>query len=347
MIAAYVSGHGFGHATRTAEVLRVVREMRPEVPITVVTSAPRRLFERAVPRMEYRQVECDVGLVQENALQIDEAATVRRVLEFQAAYRGLVEDEAEWMGAIDAGVVLGDIPPVAFEAAAEAGVTAVGLGNFSWDWIYRHLAARHPELAPVAEAAAAAYSRSALMLALPFAGDLSAFPWRDPIPLVARRPRVPPDEARRRLGLPAGETLVLLSFGGFALELDRAAFAGERDFRVVFSDEVTPRLDGADLGYEDLVGAVDVVVTKPGYGIVADVAGARRRMVYTERGDFPEYPILEREMPGYFPATYVSNADLLAGRIAPAVGDVLAKPMPPEPDMTGAANAARRLLELL
>lgn len=324
-----------------------MREMRPEVPITVVTSAPRRLFERAVPDVEYRQVECDVGLVQKSALAIDEDATVARVLGFAAGYAALVEQESEWMGSVDAGVVFGDIPPVAFEAASEAGLTAVGLGNFSWDWIYRHLAARHPELVAAADAAASAYSRSALLLALPFAGDLSAFPWRDPIPLVARKPRVPSEQARRRLGLPAGETLVLLSFGGFALELDRAAFAPQPDFKVVFSDDLAPRLDEAGLGYEDLVGAVDVVVTKPGYGIVADVAGARRRLVYTERGDFPEYPILVREMPAYFPAAHVSNDDLLAGRIAGAVREVLGQPMPEAPDMSGAAVAARRLLELL
>jgi L-arabinokinase len=328
-------------------VLRVVREMRPGVPITVVTSAPRRLFEHAVPDLEYRYVQCDVGLVQKNALEIDEEATAARVVEFAAGYAALVEQESQWMGSADVGVVLGDIPPVAFEAASEAGITAVGLGNFSWDWIYRHLAVRHPELEAAADAAAQAYNRSVLLLALPFAGDLSAFPWRDPIPLVARRPRVRTDEARRRLGLPEGEALALLSFGGIALELDRAAFAAQPDFTAVFSDDVAPRLGETGLGYEDLVGAVDVVVTKPGYGIVADVAGARRRLVYTDRGDFPEYPILVRDMPAYFPVAHVSNGDLLAGRIGPAVREVLAQPMPEGPDMSGAEVAARRLLELL
>ncbi|HET8646082.1 MAG TPA: hypothetical protein VFO85_11360 [Vicinamibacteria bacterium] len=346
MIAAYVSGHGFGHATRTAEVLRVVREMRPDVPITVVTSAPERLFTRAVPDVTYRQVDCDVGLVQKSALAIDEEATVARALEFCATYPALVEQEAEWLGSVDAGAVLGDIPPVAFEASSEAGLTSVGLGNFSWDWIYRHLAQRHPALNEAADQAARAYERSVLLLALPFAGDLSAFPWRDPIPLVARTPRVAPEEARRRLGLAAQGPLVLVSFGGFGLELDRAAFGGS-GFAVVFSDDLAPRLDAAGLGYEDLVGAVDVVVSKPGYGIVADVAAARRRLVYTERGDFPEYAILEKEMPAYIPVAHVSNEDLLAGRIGPAVEEVLATAMPPAPDMSGATVAARRLLELL
>ncbi len=48
MIAVYVSGHGFGHSTRTAEVLRTLRERAPSLPITVSTSAPAFLFEGIV-----------------------------------------------------------------------------------------------------------------------------------------------------------------------------------------------------------------------------------------------------------------------------------------------------------
>jgi L-arabinokinase len=347
MIAAYVSGHGFGHATRTAEVLRVFRELQPAVPIGVASSAPERLFRRAVPKgLTYRNVVCDVGLVQGNALHIDEAATAARVAEFAASYPRLVEREAEWLSDQEASLVVGDVPPLAFDAAAEVGLTAVGIANFSWDWIYRHFAARQPSLLAAADDAARAYGRAALMLELPFAGDLSAFPWRDRIPLVARSPRVPAAEARRRLGLPEG-TLVLVSFGGFGVPLDRAAFTLPAGARLVFSEDVADALDGAGLGYQDLVGAVDVVVSKPGYGIVSDVIAARGRLVYTERGDFPEYPILVREMAAYLPAVHVSNAELLAGRIAAAVEQVLALPLPPPADLSGATVAAHRLAELL
>ena len=62
-----------------------------------------------------------------------------------------------------------------------------------------------------------------------------------------------------------------------------------------------------------------MVVTKPGYGIVSDVIGAGRRLVYTDRGDFPEYPILVREMTRCVPAVHVSNEDLRRGRVAAAV----------------------------
>ena len=112
--------------------------------------------------------------------------------------------------------MLGDIPPLAFAAAARAGLPAIGLANFSWDWIYRHAARQAPALAAAADHCAAAYAKATLLLRLPFAGDLSVFPRVEDIPLVARRPRMARAEARRRLGLDE-RPAVLLSFGGIGL----------------------------------------------------------------------------------------------------------------------------------
>jgi L-arabinokinase len=103
-------------------------------------------------------------------------------------------------------------------------------------------------------------------------------------------------------------------------------------------------LDALGLGYQDVVGAVGVVITKPGCGIVSDAIGARTRLVYTERGDFPEYPVLVREMGDHVPAVHVSNDDLREGRLRAALEEVLSRPFPAEPDLSGARVAARRLL---
>jgi hypothetical protein len=47
----------------------------------------------------------------------------------------------------------------------------------------------------------------------------------------------------------------------------------------------------------------------------------------------------------WLPAEYVSNADLLAGRLQPALETVLAKGFPDPPRMDGAHVAARALLD--
>jgi len=353
---AYVSGHGFGHSTRVGEVLRAVREREPALPIAVVTSAPQRLFRDALPGgLEFRRLECDVGLAQPHALEIDEQATLGRWEAFQAGDAERGEGESDWLRRAGARLVLGDIPALAFAAASRAGVPAVGLANFSWDWVYRHLAERVPGLGEAAGACAAAYGSAELLLELPFAGDLSAFPRREPIPLVARRPVVGRGEARRRLGLD-DRPVVLVSFGGlgfpgFSLDaLDKL-----RQFRFIVSPGArteppnvigltAERVAALGLAYPDLVGAADVVLTKPGYGIVSDAIAAGTRLVYTDRGDFPEYGVLVREMPRFLACEYVSRQDMTAGRLGPALEAVLRTPMPAPPPLDGAAVAAERLL---
>jgi L-arabinokinase len=355
MLVAYVSGHGFGHATRAGEVLRGLRSRARDVGITVVTSGPEGLYRRAIPgSFAFRSFECDVGLVQADAVTIDEAATAARAAAFAVGWEARVASEAAWLRTIGARVVLGDVPPLAFAAAAAAKVPSIALANFSWDWIYRHLARRQPALGDAAAQAAAAYGRAGLLLQLPFAGDLSAFPRREPIPLVARRPRVPREEARRRLGLGA-RPAVLVSFSGPALP-GMSLEAAAREFAIMTSAADPPaggvsvheaRLEATGLEYVDVVGAADVVVSKPGYGIVSDAIGAGSRLVYTDRGDFPEYEVLVREMPRYLPCAYVSHEELRAGRLAEPVRRVLAEPVPDPPDLDGACRAAERLLERL
>jgi L-arabinokinase len=151
---------------------------------------------------------------------------------------------------------------------------------------------------------------------------------------------------------------VLVSFGGIGMPaFDPGMLGGLAGLHFLMDApegslprNATPtdaaRLQAQDLDYRDVVSAADVVVTKPGYGIVSDAIAAGTRIVYTERGDFPEYPILVAEMGRYIPCAHVGNADLLAGRWRDAIESVLAQPVPPPPDLTGAEVAAERLLSV-
>ena len=136
--------------------------------------------------------------------------------------------------------------------------------------------------------------------------------------------------------------------------MDALAALGSFDFLVDAVSAPPPNVRAVNeglraalgLGYEDVVGAADVVITKPGYGIVTDAIAGRTRIVYTERGDFPEYPILVAEMARYLPSIHVSNDDLRAGRLEDPIRAVLALPFPEPPPLDGARVAARRILEL-
>ncbi len=79
---------------------------------------------------------------------------------------------------------------------------------------------------------------------------------------------------------------------------------------------------------------------------MSDAVGARTRLLYTERGDFPEYEVMVRELPRWLPCRHIASAGLKAGRLEPALSQVLAERWPPPGDASGAEVAAERLLAL-
>ena len=71
---------------------------------------------------------------------------------------------------------------------------------------------------------------------------------------------------------------------------------------------------------------MDVVVTKPGYGIIADCVANHTAMLYTERGRFVEYDVLVREMPRYLRCEFIDLDSFLTGRWRDRSSDLIINP---------------------
>ena len=108
------------------------------------------------------------------------------------------------------------------------------------------------------------------------------------MPFVARHATHAPTETRARLGLPpttiAGwrcrRSAATASTG---IDLDALDLDARRGTSCAVPDAA---IYDAGLRYEDLVRAVDVVLTKPGYGIISECIANDTAMVYTSRGRF-------------------------------------------------------------
>jgi hypothetical protein len=356
-ILCYVSGHGFGHAARVCEVLRALRARRPDATAVIRTPLARWFFEFNLGRdVEHSLCQLDVGAVQADSLSTDLEATRRAYAAIDADADRLVAGEVAAAAPHRPALVFADIPALACDVAARLGVPAVAMTNFSWDWIYADYARDMPAFAPLVASLRTSYGRAALLLRLPLHGDLSAFPRIRDLPLVARRATVAPGDVRARLGLPRDERVVLLSFGGIGLALPRVPqMAGVRFVAAggaSAGNTASPgcrtvnhaAMTAAGVRYEDLVGACDAVLTKPGYGIVAECIANRTPMVYTARGRFAEYDCLVAGIEAHLAHAFISNQELYAGRWAAALESVFAQPRPDATVRTDGAEAAAELL---
>lgn len=353
-IRLYVSAHGFGHATRCSAVLKELGKIAPDLKVSIRSAAPARIFFRDVElSLDLAHQKNDVGVVQNDGLSLDAAATLTRYRDFLANREPLLTAEAESLHRDRVDLVLGDIPPLAFRAAHRAGVRSVAMGNFDWSWIY----ASWPEAGDCVQSIRQDYALAHRLLRLPFHDRMDAFTDIEDVPLVGRRAHVGRTAVRQRIGLKQSASVVLLSFGGMGLGAAGLEDLGQiRDHTFISVGEITPpgghylseaTLHSLQLGYEDLVGAVDAVVTKPGYGIVSECAVNRTAMLYTDRGAFREYEIFERQIKDYFPALYVTQDQVRSGQLAEALDTLQTIPWPSSPPPAdGALTVAQRLLEL-
>ena len=357
----FISGHGFGHASREVEVINALHAL-PGTPFRIVIRsavAPDLLSRTVRGPYELRPGPCDTGIVQSSSVTHDDAASVREALAFYSTFDDRIASEAVALAHDEVALIVGDIPPLAFEVADRLRVPGVAIGNFSWTWIYEGSRVFMRDAAVLLPRLRQAYARTTLALELPFAGGFDVFPRVRRIPLVARRPTRDRRSTRTHFGLPLHRPVALLSFGGYGLgsldvgrldcldswsiaTTDRSApDATEHPHVIVISEDA---MRGTGFRYEDLVAAVDVVVTKPGYGIIAECITSGTAMLYTSRGEFREYDLLVGQLPGYVRSRFITQEDLFAGRWRDALTELSAAPAPPMRMAADGADVAARLL---
>jgi hypothetical protein len=364
-VVFYISGHGFGHASRQVEIIRALARGRPALRVRIRSAVDPGLLARTldVP-YELLPGEVDTGIVQPSSISHDDEATVTAAIAFYAGFERRIDNEVRALAEDPPALIAGDIPPLAFEVASRLGIPGIAIANFTWDWIYE----THPGMAEAAPwlvpRLKRAYQKATQALELPMAGGFDVFSAVERLPLVARVPSRGREATRAAFGIPADRRAALLSFGGYGLpDLDVGQLDLFDEWTIVTTDR-SARASGAalpqvrfipessfiDTGfrYEDVVSAVDAVVTKPGYGIIAECVSTSTPMLYTSRGDFREYDLLVREMPKYLRARFIDQRDLFAGRWRAALNGLLAQPAPPETlAVDGAAHAARILTSWL
>ncbi|MBV9171465.1 MAG: hypothetical protein JOZ81_15420 [Chloroflexi bacterium] len=351
-----VSGHGYGHAVRSAQVAGEL--LKRGARVLLRSEAPIWLFPQGVQPIDSPGWPIDVGVVQHHGLEFDIDATRDCWRRVGHDFDARASVEAELLRSVRADVLIADVPPLAIVAAHLAGIPSVAVTNFTWDWIY----AAWPGFEDIVQQIRSAYAQADLLLRLPLHGTdadaFSAFKRVEDVPLIARTASKPKSAVRAELGVPTAAKLILLSFGGFPardINLDALAEAAgytflltlplSRDAHTTAANVVVLREQPAD--YVSVLAACDALVTKPGYGIVADCLANRVPMLYTDRGPFREYDVLVDALHRLGCARYVPRADVLDGRLASHLDALLDSTCTwSELRLDGASTVAQHVLNL-
>nr|KJB66020.1 hypothetical protein B456_010G124600 [Gossypium raimondii] len=326
IFAYYVTGHGFGHATRVVEVVRNLIAAGHDV--HVVTGAPDFVYTSEIqsPRLFLRKLVLDCGAVQADALTVDRLASLQKYSETAVRPRdSILATEVEWLYSIKADLVVSDVVPVACRAAAEAGIRSVCVTNFSWDFIYAEyvMAAGYHHRSIVWQIAED-YSHCEFLIRLPGYCPMPAFRDVIDVPLVVRRLHKSRKEVRKELRIGEDVKLVILNFGGqpagWKLKEDYlpsgwlCLVCGASDtqelppnFLKLPKDAYTP----------DLIAASDCMLGKIGYGTVSEALAYKLPFVFVRRDYFNEEPFLRNMLEFYQSGVEMIRRDLLTGHWKP------------------------------
>ena len=167
-VVYYISGHGFGHASRSIEIINALVDRRPDLRVIIRSSVAPWLVERTARKgVTLSTAEVDTGVVQLDSLNLDAATSIARAEAFMATFDDRVAAEAAFLRAHDATMTISDLPPLGIAAAKAAGVPAIATGNFTWDWIYAH----YQGGAPVATQIGEIYRNTTFALRMPMCGQ--------------------------------------------------------------------------------------------------------------------------------------------------------------------------------
>ena len=303
LIYVCVSSHGYGHAARQAAVLIQLHRLRPDWHLVISSGVDRTFLDlvlRNVP-VSRRTVRWDVGMLQADALAVDQSATLDALQRLDNDLPALLQSEVDWIRSQNSPtVVVADIPPAAADLAQQLDAPLVWMGNFGWDEIYAPLGGA---FRPWADKATAAYQQGLLLLRCPFSLPMQWSLPEQALQLVAADPEPVPLDLEERLRGDCRQK-VLVGFGGLGYSLDPDLFkewpqnlflmAAPKDFRQheQLAENGNVVLLPPGLRPLDLMPFCDRHLGKPGFSSFCEAMSSGLGLHVVERQGFAEAAVL-------------------------------------------------------
>lgn len=351
LIWCAISGHGYGHAAQVVPVLNELARRISGLTALIRTSVPAAFFEgRLDLPWELSQCRQDVGCLQAGPLKIDVAATWAETRGFQADWQARVEAEAGAIQARKPACVLSDISHLAVEAGKAAGKPTIALCNLSWDRVLAMLAdPGETEHGRILKAIEASYGQADLLIRLTPGLAMTAFRKIVDVGPVARPVTGDRAQVAAAIAAPSRDRLVLVGFGGISLEeLPFPRLEEMAGYQFLVAGPLPKGLRrchpalSLDLPFGHLLASCDLLLTKPGYNMVAEAVALGKPVVYVRRYNFADEQSLVEYLHRHGRGLELSLHDFEAGHWQPALAAVsdLPEPASPPPPPTGAAEAA-------
>lgn len=329
-VCYYVTGHGYGHATRSVELISGLVSMGKYI-VHIVSTVPEHFFLSSLKECNTSITNCqgdrvvfhhhrllDAGAVQADVFKVGAMQSLVKYHDLFTVNRTtILTAEVEWLKQENIQLVLIDATSLGCMAGRLANAKVVLVTNFTWDFVYREMLDITVSSGECPAEMIASYRTMIEQCSIDGSQyDLFIqYPGKCPTdnrydkskmidgPLITRRP-LHSDKVKFRaeLGLIATDRILLLGFGGHDMSLEFledhflpegwiCLLLGARPETVLPSDRF--RTLGVNTYTPDIINIADVVLGKLGYGFVSECINCGTPLIFVPRIDWPEQPYIQ------------------------------------------------------
>lgn len=143
-IALYISSHGFGHMTRCLGIIENILKTS-DCNLYMVCGKRQNEFARVYlakykDRIIYKDLVTDIGLVnKENSLEVDKILLEKELLEFTSSWKDVVNDEYNFLKNLNIKCIVSDISPIGTLVGHKLYLPVVLITNFTWIEQYEYI----------------------------------------------------------------------------------------------------------------------------------------------------------------------------------------------------------------
>lgn len=297
-LLADISAHGLGHLAQTAAVLNELHAKLPDIEVFVRSGLPRDRIIGALPFVcEYYPADDGFGVVMKSALEVDRARTHEAYMRLHAQFDDRLERLEAWLRAGRFNCVLSNISYPILAAARRARIPAVAMSSLNWLDVYSFYASPSPETSEIVDRIRSCYDAANSFLRLVPGMPMRGLQTIQVPGVLAAQGHCNREGLVSQLGIERSRLIVLLAFGGMLPAIPPPFAIEDHDFSLIgpppwAMQGLCTMADDLGMNFVDLIASCDFVVTKPGYGIVTELARAATPALLVSRGDWPEEPHL-------------------------------------------------------
>lgn len=143
-LAFYISSHGFGHMTRCLAIIEYILKMS-EYNIYIACDKKQNDFAKVYlskfkDRIIYNDLETDIGLINKiNSLEVDKLELEKKLTSFISRWDDIIDKECEFLKMLNIKSVISDISPIGCIVGKKLNLPTIFISNFSWIEQYEHI----------------------------------------------------------------------------------------------------------------------------------------------------------------------------------------------------------------